>query len=169
MSLISIPHLFVLVWCRPLQLPIVEITSPSLPAPLLRVKAKECLELAKTSPEPAKFQIIYDHIYNFVQSNLFLSCWKEVKQVAGLCEGHGKIGLKETEGVLQFRLEGKGGYFQNFNIKVPYMYPEDPLEIIFLKSHFPDDMQRMSYAQAEAMVARCVAGIPPDYSYQVTQ
>jgi hypothetical protein len=116
----------------------------------------------------SQFHIIYDHIYNFVQNNIFLSCWKEVKQVAALCEGHGQMGIKEKEGILQFRLKGVEGYFQNFNITVPYMYPEEPIEIDFLKSQFPDDMQRMFYAQAEAMVARCIAGIPPDYSYQVS-
>ena len=139
-----------------------------MPTPLLRNKAKECVELVKNSLGQSQFHIIYDHIYNFVQNNIFLSCWKEVKQVAALCEGHGQMGIKEKEGILQFRLKGAEGYFQNFNITVPYMYPEEPIEIDFLKSQFPDDMQRMFYAQAEAMVARCIAGIPPDYSYQVS-
>ena len=65
------------------------------------------------------------------------------------------------------RLKANHGYFQNINIKVPYMYPEEAIEIEFLKSNFPDDMQRMYYAQVEAMVARCIAGVSPDHHYQV--
>lgn len=67
--------------------------------------------------------------------------------MAALCEGHGQIGLKENEGILQFRLKGQEGYFQNFNITVPYMYPEEALGIEFLKSEFPEDIQRGCYAQ----------------------
>ena len=144
-----------------------ELTSPSLPGPLLRNKAKECHDLAKQHLGAPQLHLIYSHIYTFVQTNLFLCCWKELKQVAALCEGHGQMGMKETEGVLQFRLKGSEGYFQNFNVRVPYMYPEEPLELECLKSQFPEDMQRVYFAQAEAMVGRCVAGIPPDHSYQV--
>lgn len=118
------------------------------------------MELAKKRLGSPQFHCIYEHIYTFVQTNLFLSCWKEVKQVAALCEGHGQIGLKETEGILQFRLRGEEGYFQNFNITVPYMYPEEPLVIDFLKSQFPDDMQRGSYAQvklrSESQAFKCL-------------
>jgi hypothetical protein len=71
----------------PLEAPIVELSSPSLPAPLLRSKERECAEKAKEYLGHAQVKHIYNIIYNFIQSNLFIPCWREIKQIATLCEG----------------------------------------------------------------------------------
>lgn len=63
----------------PQEPPIIELTSPSLPAPLLRLKEKECHEKAKEFLGKSQIKIIYEIIYNFIQINLFIPCWREMK------------------------------------------------------------------------------------------
>jgi len=145
----------------PLEAPIVELSSASLPMPLLRNKEKECLEKAKENLGKPQIPIIYEHIYTFIQQNMFIPCWKEMKLVATLCEGKGQLGCDEKEGVLHMRLS-KDNYRQSIKLKVPPMYPEEGVQIEFLNSNFPPDIQWMFKAQAEEIARRCEAGINPD-------
>jgi hypothetical protein len=152
----------------PNEIPIIELTSPSLPPPLLRNKEKEVQELAKEHLGSSQFHVIYESLYQFIHTNLFVSCWKEVKQVMTLCEGKGNLSANEKEGLLKFRLR-EGNYRQPFNIRVPYQYPEEGVEIEFLpNSNFPVDIQNMYFSQAQELCRRCVAGIPPDQFGEVS-
>ncbi|RYG63420.1 hypothetical protein EON64_15985, partial [archaeon] len=112
----------------PTEAPLVELSSPTLPTPLLRTKEKECMEKARELSGTAQFQVIYDHVHQFVHTNLFVPCWKEMKQVAALCEGKGKLGADEKEGVLQLRLCCEA-YKLNVRLRVPPMYPEEGVRI----------------------------------------
>jgi hypothetical protein len=107
----------------PLEIPIIEISSPTLPLPLLRNKEKECAELAKSRIGYAQIHVIYEHIETFIHTNMFIPCWKEMKQVYSVCDGKGKLGADEKTGILQLRLK-EGEYRQAINIKVPPSYPE---------------------------------------------
>jgi hypothetical protein len=160
----------------PAEVPIVELASPTLPQPLLRNKEKECMDKAReTSLGKAQFAVIYELIYNFIHTNLFIPCWKEIKQVMTLVNGgegkvdpskaKGQIGADEKEGVVQLRLSC-GAYRQNIKLKVPYNYPEEGVEIEFLTSNLPQDIQYMFKAQAEDIVRKCEAGIPPEQALQ---
>lgn len=148
----------------PNEIPIIELTSPSLPQPLLRNKEKECQDVAKENIGKSQFQGIYELLYNFVHTNMFIPCWKEVKQVMTLCEGKGNMSANEKEGLLRFRLR-EGEYRQDINIRIPYLYPEEGVEIEFLSSgsNFPTDIQNMYYSQAQEIVRRCVAGFLADH------
>jgi hypothetical protein len=151
----------------PQDIPIIELTSPSLPAPLLRNKEKETQEVAKGSLGQSQFSAIYESLYQFIQTNLFVSCWKEVKQVMTLCEGKGPLSAEEKEGLLKFRLR-EGNYRQPFNIRVPFLYPEEGVEIEFLpQSNFPSEIQQIYLSQAQEIARRCVAGIPSDHDTEV--
>ena len=76
----------------PHEAPLVELSSPSLPPQLLRNKEKECVEKAKEHLGSSQVKFIYEIIYNFIQTNLFIPCWREMKQVAALSEGKGVLG-----------------------------------------------------------------------------
>lgn len=95
---------------------------------------------------------------------MFIPCWKEVKQVMTLCEGKGNMSANKKEGLLRFRLR-EGEYRQDINIRIPYLYPEEGVEIEFLSSgsNFPTDIQNMYYSQAQEIVRRCVAGFLADH------
>jgi hypothetical protein len=148
--------------------PIIEISSPTLPLPLLRNKERECLDLCKQHPGKAQFKIVYEQIYQFIHSNMFIPCWKELKQVATLCEGKGKLGMDEKEGVLQMILSC-GRYKQNFKLKVPYNYPEEGVQIEFVSSNFPLDVQISFKSQAEELVRRFEAGFTPEQALAAGQ
>jgi hypothetical protein len=60
--------------------PIVELSS-TLPTPLLRSKEKECIEKAKEHLGQPQVSYIFDIMNDFIQNNLFVPCWKEMKQV----------------------------------------------------------------------------------------
>ena len=145
----------------PNELPIVEISSATLPPPLLRNKEKECLDKAKEKLGNPLVPIIYEVIFSFIQKNMFIPCWKEVKQVITLCEGKGQLGADDKEGVLTMKLK-QNKYFQNIKLKIPQMYPEEGIEIEFTTSSFNNDMIYMFRSQAEEIVRRCEAGISPD-------
>jgi len=151
----------------PDEVPIVELTSPSLPQPLLRNKEKECLEAARNQLGSPQVQTIFTLMDDFIHMNLFTSCWKEVKQVMGLCNGLGKIGADEKEGILQLRLR-QGAYKQSINLRVPYTYPEEGVEIEFKASSFPQDIQSIFLSQAEEICRRCVAGCTAEQATQPT-
>ena len=115
----------------------VELSSATLPPPLLRNKEAECMAAATDCI--GKFQeegnrngqvaVVYNLIYDFIQENLFIPCWREIKRVLTLFEegaekkGDNKIAADEKKGMLTVRLKCQG-YFQSFKLTVDEMYPE---------------------------------------------
>lgn len=142
-------------------IPIVDITSSTLPIPLLRNKENECLDKAREHIGKPQIAIIYSHIYSFIQRNMFVSCWKEMKQVVTLCEGKGQLGCDEKEGTLHMKLKC-GDYYQGIKLIIPQMYPEEGVSIEFTTSNFPSDIMFMFKAQANEIVRRCESGIAPE-------
>jgi len=140
---------------------LVELTSPTLPMMLLRHKEKECVEVCKAALGSSQVHLVYDLIHRFVQTNLFVPCWKEVKQVMAICEGKGQIGADEKEGLLQIRRRA-GEYRQTLKIRVPPDYPEEGVTLEFTSSNFPPDIVYIFQAQANEIVRRCVAGFSPE-------
>lgn len=149
----------------PNEAPIVELSSPTLPLPLLRNKEKECSDKAREYLGKPQFHAIYDHIYKFIHGNLFIPCWKEMKQVGTLSEGKGSLKVDEKEGVIRLRLTC-GQYKQLISLKVPYDYPEQGAVIEFGASNYPADIQLMFKSQAEEIVRRCEAGYTADQAVQ---
>lgn len=146
--------------------PIVEISSPTLPMPLLRNKEKECIDKAIENAGKPQFTIVYDQLHKFIHSNLFIPCWKEMKQISTLVEGKGQIGCDEKEGVISIRV-GTGNYRQSMRLKVPYNYPEEGVQIEFLTSSYPYEIQNMFKSQTEEIVRRCEAGFSPEQAASV--
>ncbi len=151
----------------PAEPPIVEISSPTLPMPLLRNKEKECMDKAREIAGKSQFTVIYDQLHKFIHSNMFIPCWKEMKQIATLVEGKGQVGVDEKEGLISLRV-GTGNYRQNIRLKVPYNYPEEGVQIEFLASTYPYEIQNMFKSQAEEIVRRCEAGFSPEQAASVT-
>ena len=149
----------------PAEAAIVELSSPTLPTPLLRNKEKECVEEAKKLLGRPQGHAIYDHIAQFIHENLFIPCWKEVKQIYNMCEGKGQIGAKDKEGVIQLRLQ-KGQYRQIMKLQVPELYPEAGVSIEIMQTSFPFDIAHVYQAQADEISRRCVSGISPDQALQ---
>lgn len=86
-----------------------------------------------------------------------------------ICEGKGTLSANEKEGLLKFRLR-EGNYRQPFNIKIPYLYPEESVEVEFLpNSNFPLDIQNIYCSQTQEICRRCVAGISPEQSAEVSE
>lgn len=150
----------------PNEPPIVELASPTLPMPLLRNKERECTDKCREEANigKAQFQLIYDHLHNFIHSNMFVPCWKEMKQIATLVEGKGQIGVDEKEGVIQLRMKCNN-YKQNIKLKVPYNYPVEGVQIEFLASNFPQDIQIMFKGQVDELVRKFEAGFTAEQAF----
>jgi len=146
----------------PSVLPIVELSSPTLPHALLRNKEKECLEKAKLLLGKPQAQAIYEHIATFIHTNLFTSCWKELKQVASLCtDKGGRFSCDEKIGIINIFIPC-GKYRQNFLVSIPEMYPEKAISVEIKSSNFPPDIQYMFKSQADELLRRCEAGFSPE-------
>ena len=143
----------------PKKVPIVEITNKSLPPPLLRNKERECEAAAKKQLGRPQLEAIFTLIYDFVQDNLFIPCWKEVKKVAAMCEGKShKLGCDDKRGLLQLRLRN-GEYKQSVDIRVPEAYPEEGVEIRFVAGNLPWGIANVYKSHSEEVVRRCVHGL----------
>lgn len=136
---------------------IAELSSPTLPAPLLRNKEKECTDIAEGLIGKPQVEAVYNHIYQFIHTNMFIPCWKEMKQIVAICQGKGQLGCDENEGAIQMRL-ASGNYKQAIKLTVPNNYPVDGVRIQFEFSNFPNAVQTIFYSQAEEVVRRCEAG-----------
>ena len=149
----------------PNTLPGVELSSPTLPFALLRFKEKECLDQAKEAREEfvkkgeggihGLVPAIYEHVYSFIQNNLFIPCWKEMKQLVTLCAAASesesvseteKVEVKketstddknkksfvlacdEKRGIINMKLK-VGNYKQTIVITVPEDYPENGVKV----------------------------------------
>jgi hypothetical protein len=110
---------------------------------------------------------IYEPIHRFIHTNMFIPCWKEMKQISTLCEGRGKVGADEKEGIIQIRL-ACGAYRHTAKLAVPANYPEEGVKIEFSASNFPTDIQYMFQSQVDDIVRRCVAGCTLEQALQVS-
>ena len=81
---------------------------------------EQALLLSKGKPQ---FAIIYEMMYQFIQSNLFVPCWRELKQVSTICEGVGLVKADDKEGTIIIKITCNK-YVQTFKLKIPYSYPE---------------------------------------------
>lgn len=149
----------------PQEPPLIELSSPTLPLPLLRNKEREISEkLTKTSLGKAQFAQIYETIYQFIHSNLFVPCWKEMKQIATLMEGKGQLGCDEKEGIIQIILIANK-YRANIKLKVPYNYPEEGVNVEFVSSNFPVEIQYMFKSQTEELIRKLEAGFTMEQAF----
>jgi len=151
----------------PFELPTLELSSPTLPIPLLQNKQKECLENARPLLGQSMMKALYEPIHKFIHTNMFIPCWKEMKQISTLCENKGKIGADEKEGVVLLKLNCCK-YKHTVKLKVPYNYPEDGVKVEFSNSNFPEDIQYMFQSQVDEIVRRCAAGATVEQAMQVS-
>ena len=123
----------------PAKIPGVELTSPTLPFQLLRNKEKECIIAAKNIQDKRDIgessghglvETIYGTIHSFIHTNLFIPCWKEMKQVFIMCEGtsHAITSTNDKTGQLSFKLRA-GEYEQRVAITIPESYPEQGIKV----------------------------------------
>jgi hypothetical protein len=106
-------------------------------------------------------EVIYDHIASFIHENLFIPCWKEIKQISTLVEGRGQIGANDKEGLIQLRFQ-QGNYRNSITVRVPPAYPEEGVQVEITHSSFPFEIYNMYKAQADEISRRCVAGFSAD-------
>ena len=109
-------------------------SSCGIPFALLRKKEKECLEAAKTKQKDGLslglFSAIYEHIFQFIENNRFVPCWKELKQLVSACEGDESttVVVDEKRGAIKLQMS-LGKYKQTFQFVVPEEYPEQGVEV----------------------------------------
>ena len=129
----------------PTKIPGIELTSPTLPYQLLRNKEKECIAVAKetqnkrkagedTSGRTGLVEAIYGHIYSFIHTNLFVPCWREIKQVYSKCENtKHTVSSNDKQGLLILQLRC-GAYLQTVRVAVSETYPEHPGVLVSIPS-----------------------------------
>ena len=154
----------------PNVLPGIELSSPSLPFSLLRNKEKECQDKARqalaafkageltedncgrvcsATPGPGLIEAIYSTIHSFIHTNMFVPCWKEMKQLIAFCKDSSidnadaagtadtstsasacsyKLSFDEKLGHMTLRMRNKE-YFVHVKVKVPEEYPEEGIKV----------------------------------------
>lgn len=129
----------------PLSPLIVQLSSQTLPKPLLKKKEQECVAKATEyvkevimgekgeMGEKGKGQVnvVYNVVQDFIQDNVFVPCWRELKQILILFESsnaENKVVADEKTGGINIRLKCKG-YFQIIKVQVPEMYPEEGVKV----------------------------------------
>lgn len=122
---------------------IVDLSSATLPKPLLKKKTEECnAKVAEHIQQVSKgehdksfgagqVRLVYCHLQDFIENNLFVPCWKELKQVMTMFESANsanKITIDEKTGTITARLKCQG-YFQTLKLLVPELYPEMGIKV----------------------------------------
>lgn len=86
-------------------------------------------------------RLVFCYLQDFIQENLFVPCWKELKQVMTLFESANsanKITIDDKTGAITARLKCQG-YFQILKIRVPDLYPEEGIKVSSILSVFSVD------------------------------
>jgi hypothetical protein len=113
---------------------------------------------------------IFTHLVTFVDTNLFVPCWKELRQVIDLQRPQ-KVRLDETKGYMKIRLVG-GEYYYSCSITVDQGYPNTlsildygkPCQLTMDATNLPPQIERLLTIQARNLVKRMQDGMSAEHA-----
>jgi hypothetical protein len=106
---------------------------------------------------------VFAHLVTFVDTNLFVPCWKELRQVVDLQRPNK---LDETKGYMKIRLVG-GEYYYSCSITVDKGYPNTqsildygkPCQLTMDATNLPQQIEKLLTIQARNLVKRMQDGM----------
>jgi HEPN domain-containing protein len=159
---------------------IVNIDQDAIVPPGLKKKLeKELEEVAKERAIHSQYdqvRAVWERLTSFIDANMFVPCWKELKKCVDLIQGSnntdGKakskastISLFESKGKIKINLHNEK-YFYNCNITIDPAYPDySPATggkacLLQLQStNFPSSIENLLTSQAQEIVRRMQEGL----------
>ena len=134
-----------------------ELSSPTLPKPLLKRLQKQCEELASENVGKPQLMAPIQHVRQTVADNLLLYAFGEVRQIMKMMEGKGTVGVNHKTGLIKLHMK-QGRYFATLSVRVPNEYPAAPPSLALGKSNFAPAVLRMFEAQGNDLLRRCAEG-----------
>ena len=134
-----------------------ELSSPTLPKPLLKRLTKQCEELASKNVGKPQLMAPVEHVRQTMADNLLLYAFGEVRQVVKMMEGKGTVGVNHKTGLIKLRME-QGRYFATLSVRVPNEYPTVAPSLTLGKSNFAPAVLRMFESQGNDLLRRCAEG-----------
>jgi hypothetical protein len=129
---------------------VLEVRNADYPPPL----AKKLLALAEAAAKGAAaagaggLGPVAVALRDFLAGNLFVPCWRELRQCAALCEsrGGGMVGCNEGKGVAKFAVK-TANYGLTFTATVPPDYPATGPTVAVKATDFPKKLVAAQVAQ----------------------
>eukprot|EP00957_Ditylum_brightwellii_P035564 2696444-Ditylum_brightwellii.AAC.1 len=151
------------------------------------LKKKLERELGKTASDLAgqydQVNDVFRRLVDFVNTNRFVPCWRELKQCVDLVNndstaGNGNktkkksssIAINELEGKIKLRLQSAGEFYYSCSIVIDENYPSTkthmdygkPCHLKMESTNFPPKIESMLTTQAQELVRRMQDGMTPD-------
>jgi len=126
------------------------VTLEQLPPGLIKKLMREMEDVAKAHLSKPQIQPVAQHLTNFLDTNLFVPCWKELRKIVDQAKDSNTLSigsLQETKGAIRFQLTN-GEYAYEGKMMVNPGYPsttnlDDPLQLQTMKSNFPKHVLEM--------------------------
>jgi hypothetical protein len=152
---------------------IVEISS--VPPGLKKKLEKELGDVAQQGKQ--QVEAVLTQLINFVDTNKFVPCWKELRQVVDMVQnksaqtpqGKGStIAIHDTKGLIKLRLQGSQ-YYYSCIITVDDGYPSTmthqdwgkACKLVVNSTNFPSKIEQLMTTQAKELVRRMQDGMSP--------
>lgn len=142
---------------------LIECTSRTMPPLLIKHLTKLGTDEAQKQAGEGKPHLVavVTTLRDFIATNLFVACWKEVRQVNALVARiKGSIQGEPEEGVLRIQISA-GKYRCRVRFQVMREYPHDGTLVEIEKHNFPPRITNLHLLQTREIVRRCVAGYSP--------
>ena len=118
----------------------------------------------------AGIDAVIQRLIKFMDSNLFVPCWKELRQVVELINSgkNDTVRLNETKGLIRFTLNSKNGkYHYKGSITVDPLYPNTtellnygkPCNLKMESTNLPSSIETLITQQAQELVRRLQDGM----------
>ena len=147
--------------------------------PGLKKKLEKDLGQVATDTAQNESQVcaVLASLKQFIDTNRFVPCWKELKQCAdlvGKSEG-GKLTMNETTGKILITLQSRK-YHYKFSIVIDEGYPSTAEHVNYGKpcwlrmqsTNFPPKIEKMLTSQAVELIKRLQDGMPVDDALQMS-
>lgn len=154
--------------------------APGLNKKLVRemeeVAKKQQSSSSNNADTPHQIEPVVDYFTEFLDTNRFVSCWKEVRKLVEMAKQSPSpttlaiLALQETQGMIRLKMT-HDAYVYDCKLVVNPGYPstsnlEDPLQLTLVKSNFPKQIvQDVIAMQAKGFVRYLQDGVPSDEAW----
>ncbi len=147
---------------------IVNIDQDVVVPPGLKKKLEKELNNVAIEQPTQQVRAVWERLVSFVDTNLFVPCWKELKQCVDMIQKHqpSSITLFETKGKIKLSLKNEA-YYINCSIIIDPAYPDFSAAVTGGKAcllqlqstNFPTPIANMMMTQAQDIVRRMQEGL----------
>lgn len=125
---------------------------------------------ADLAPHYSQMEAVVQRLVTFMDTNLFVPCWKELRKVVDLIQHdeHSTIAMNDAKGLIKLRL-ASGKYFYSCSITIDPLYPTttpqnwgNACKLKMRDTNFPPKIESLLTLQAKELVRRMQDGMPAE-------